>query len=76
MDKPKLDRSQHGREDFYAFIGRVSLQLVKSNADAITVTNFLREIIEAGVHTLTMEQVIAMAQNYVDFTAAPPRLST
>jgi hypothetical protein len=76
MDKPKLDRSPQGREDFYAFIGRVSLQLVDNNVDAITVTNFLREIIEAGVHTLTMEQVLNMAQNYVDIVDAPPRLSS
>lgn len=75
MDKPKLDRSQPGREDFYAFIGHVCLQLVERNVDAITVTNFLREIIEAGVHTLTMEQVLDMAQNYVDLSDAPPRLS-
>jgi hypothetical protein len=70
MNKPKLDHSQHGREDFYAFIGRVSLQLVESNVDAITVTNFLREIIEAGVPTLTMAQVMDIAQNYVDFADA------
>lgn len=70
MHKPKLDRSQHDREDLYAFIGRVSLRLVESNMDAITVTNFLREIMAAGAHMLTMEQAMDIAQNYVDFADA------
>ena len=70
MPKPKLARNQQVREDFYAFIGRVSLRLVESNMDAITVTNFLREIMAADVHTLTMEQARDIAQNYVDFADA------
>lgn len=66
MKKSQTDFKQHSREDFYAFVGRISLQLVDSNADAITIANFLREINEAGSHTLTLEQAIEIAQNYVD----------
>ena len=70
MDKPQVDLSQHDRDAFYAFIGRVSLQLVDSNVDAITVANFLREIIAAGAHTLTLAQAMEMARNYVDLADA------
>ena len=66
MDKSQVDFKQHSREAFYAFVGRVSLQLVDSNADAITVANFLREINEAGARTLTLQKAIEIAQNYVD----------
>jgi hypothetical protein len=66
MDKSPDDCKQYSREAFYAFVGRVSLQLADSNADAITVANFLREITAAGAHTLTLEQTIEIAQNYVD----------
>lgn len=66
MDKPHVDFKQHGREAFYAFVGRVSLQLIDRNVDAITVANFLREIAAAGAPTLTLEQAIEIAQNYVD----------
>jgi len=48
MSKPVLDLSQHADEAFYALIGRVSLLLVEQNVDAITITMFLRELVEAG----------------------------
>jgi hypothetical protein len=66
MDKPLTDFEQHSREAFYAFVGRISLQLVESNADAITVANFLRELTASGGPTLTLEQAIEIATNYVD----------
>ena len=66
MGKPQSDFKQHSREAFYAFVGRVSLQLIESNVDAITVANFLREITAAGAQTLTLEQAMEIAQNYVD----------
>jgi hypothetical protein len=66
MDKPQTDFEQHSREAFYAFVGRISLQLVESNADAITVANFLRELTASGGPTLTLEQAIEIATNYVD----------
>ena len=50
MDKPLLDLAQCAHADFYAFIGQVSLLLVEHNIDAITVTMFLREIVDAGGH--------------------------
>src|SRR5262252_4255893 len=50
MDKPHLDLAHHAHGDFDAFIGRVSLLLVEHNIDAITVTMFLRELIDAGGH--------------------------
>ena len=75
MDKLKGNVEQHSRENFYAFVGRVSLQLVDSNADAITIANFLREINAAGAHTLTLEQVIEIAQNYVDIADLRPVFS-
>lgn len=71
MDKPQSDFKQHSREAFYAFVGRVSLQLIDSNVDAITVANFLREITAAGAHTLTLEQAREIAQNYVDIADGP-----
>jgi hypothetical protein len=76
MDKPQVDLRQHHRDAFYAFIGRVSLQLVDSNVDAITVANFLREVIAAGEHTLTPEQAVEIARNYVDLTDARLEFST
>jgi hypothetical protein len=66
MDKPRVDFKEDNQQAFYAFVGRVSLQLVDHNADAITVANFLREITEADRQTLTPEQALAIAQNYVD----------
>ena len=68
MDKPHFDLSQGGQDDFYAFVGRVSLQLVESNVDAITTANFLREIINAGGPTLDLIQAMNIARNYVAFT--------
>lgn len=68
MDKPVLDLGLQGREDFYALIGSVSLRLIERNVDAITVANFLREILETGEEALDTQQVIAIARNYVDFT--------
>jgi hypothetical protein len=73
MSKPVLDLSQHADEALYAFIGRVSLLLVEHNVDAITATMFLRELAEAGSSTLRVEQAMAIAQNYVECTTAPPR---
>ena len=73
MSKPVLDLSQHADEAFYALIGRVSLLLVEHNVDAITATMFLRELAEAGSSTLRVEQAMAIAQNYVECTTAPPR---
>lgn len=75
MDKPQANFQQHSREDFYAFVGRVSLQLVDSNADAITIANFLREINAAGAHTLTLEQAIEISRNYVDIADLRPVFS-
>ena len=42
MSKPVLELNQGAHEAFYAFIGRVSLELVEHNVDAITAANFLR----------------------------------
>ncbi len=66
MDKHQVDFKQNNQQAFYAFVGRVSLQLVDSNADAITIANFLREITEADRDTLTPEQALEIAQNYID----------
>jgi hypothetical protein len=66
MDKPMLDLTQHGNEDLYAFLGRVSLLLVEHNVDAITATTFLREVAEAGGSTLSLNQAQHIAQSYVD----------
>lgn len=66
MDKPMLDLTQHGNEDLYAFLGRVSLLLVEHNVDAITAATFLREVSEAGGSTLSLNQARHIAQNYVD----------
>ena len=66
MDKPRLDLTQHANEALYAFIGRVSLLLVEHNVDAITATMFLREIVEAGGSTLSLEQARNIAHSYVD----------
>jgi hypothetical protein len=65
MEKPILDINQHDNADFYTFVGRVALLLVASNVDAITATTFLREIVEAGDHTLSREQALSIAQHYV-----------
>jgi hypothetical protein len=69
MDKPLLDLAQCAHADFYAFIGRVSLLLVEHNIDAITVTMFLREIVDAGGHTLSLEQARDIASHYVDMAS-------
>jgi hypothetical protein len=69
MDKPLLDLAQSAHADFYAFIGRVSLLLVEHNIDAITVTMFLREIVDAGGHTLSLEQARDIASHYVDMAS-------
>jgi len=66
MNKQQVDFKQNNQQAFYAFVGRVSLQLVDSNADAITIANFLREITEADRDTLTPEQALEIAQNYID----------
>jgi hypothetical protein len=66
MDKTQVDFKQNNQQAFYAFVGRVSLQLVDNNVDAITVANFLREITEADRHTLTPDQAIEIAQHYVE----------
>ena len=65
MSTPVLERNHDDHEAFYVFVGRVSLQLVKHNVDAITVANFLRELVDAGGSALTVEQAMAMAQNYL-----------
>lgn len=70
MTKPKLDYTHPHAENFYDFIGRVSLQLVEHNVDAITATMFLREIAEAGGSKLPLEQARHIAQNYVDIGAS------
>jgi hypothetical protein len=66
MDKPSMQLTPGTAADFYAFIGQVSLLLVEHNVDAITATTFLREIVEAGGSTLSLEQARRIAQNYVD----------
>ena len=73
MSKPGLDLSQNADETLYALIGRVSLRLVEHNVDAITATMFLRELAEAGSSTLRVEQVMAIAHNYVECVTATPR---
>ena len=69
MDKPLLDLAQCAQTDFYALIGRVSLLLVEHNIDAITVTMFLREIVDAGGDALSLEQVRHIASHYVDMAS-------
>ena len=69
MDKPLLDLTQCAHADFYALIGRVSLLLVEHNIDAITVTMFLREIVDAGGDALSLEQVRHIASHYVDMAS-------
>jgi hypothetical protein len=69
MDKPLLDLAQCAHADFYALIGRVSLLLVEHNIDAITVTMFLREIVDAGGYALSLEQVKHIASHYVDMAS-------
>jgi hypothetical protein len=69
MDKPLLDLAQCAHADFYALIGRVSLLLVEHNIDAITVTMFLREIVDAGGDALSLEQVRHIASHYVDMAS-------
>jgi hypothetical protein len=75
MDKPPSDFKEHSQDAFYAFVGRISLQLIDSNVDAITVANFLREITAAGAQTLTLEQAMEIAQNYVDIADGPIEFS-
>ena len=65
MSKPTLELNQDTDDALYAFIGRVSLLLVEHNVDAITAANFLRELAEAGGSALSVEQAMAIAQNYV-----------
>lgn len=67
MNKPVLDLNQDVHEAFYAFVGRVSLQLVEHNVDAITAANFLRELAEAGGSALSLEEARAIATNYVTY---------
>ena len=74
MTKPKLDHTAAHEEDFYAFIGRVSLRLVEHNVDAITAAMFLREIAEAGGSTIPLAQARHIAQNYVDIPNAQPHV--
>src|SRR5262245_3281654 len=69
MDKPLLDLAQWAHADFYALIGRVSLLLVAHNIDAITVTMFLREIVDAGGDALSLAQVRHIASHYVDMAS-------
>jgi hypothetical protein len=71
MDKPILELVLHAHGDFYAFIGQVSLLLVAHNVDAITVTTFLREIVDAGGPTLSLEEAKHIASNYVDVVSRP-----
>jgi hypothetical protein len=72
MSKPVLELHHDANEAFYAFIGRVSLQLVEHNVDAITAANFLRELVEAGGSALSVQEAMAIAQNYVTFGAPLP----
>jgi hypothetical protein len=72
MDKPVLELNHDAHEAFYAFVGRVSLQLVEHNVDAITAANFLRELAAAGGSALSVEEAMAIAQNYVTFAAPLP----
>lgn len=65
MHKPVVTLDHGAQEALYAFIGRVSLELVEQNVDAITAANFLRELAEAGGSALSLEQARAIAQNYV-----------
>ena len=69
MDKPLLDLAQCAHADFYALIGRVSLLLVEHNIDAITVTMFLREIVDAGGDAHSLAQVRHIASHYVDMAS-------
>ena len=60
------------QDALYAFIGRVSLLLVAHNVDAITATMFLREIVDAGGQTLSLEQARHIASNYVEMVPGNP----
>jgi hypothetical protein len=66
MEKPVRHLDLQAKAAFYALIGRVSLLLVEENVDAITATNFLREIAEAGGSALETEQALQIAKNYID----------
>jgi hypothetical protein len=70
MERPILDLTHNTDAEFYAFIGRVSVLLVEHNVDAITATMFLREIVEAGGSTLSLEQVRRIAHSYVEMATA------
>lgn len=65
MDRPAVDLNQPADKDFYALVGRVGLMLVEHNADAISVANFLREIMDAGGSALDLEQVRAIARTHL-----------
>jgi hypothetical protein len=66
MDRPRLAPLPHDHEALYAFIGQVSVLLVAHNVDAITVTMFVREIVDAGGPALSLEQATQIASHYVD----------
>lgn len=74
MEKPILDLNQHDNVDFYTFVGRVGLLLIEHNVDAITVSTFLREIVEAGGRHLSRAQAMQIAGNYVQIKGAPATL--
>jgi hypothetical protein len=73
MARPMLHLDLQTKAGFYSLIGRVSLLLVEENVDAITATNFLREIAEAGGSMLDTEHAIQIAQNYVDIRHPEPQ---
>jgi hypothetical protein len=72
MDRPQLALLLHDQDALNAFIGRVSLLLVAHNVDAITVTMFLREIVDAGGQALSLEQARRIASNYVEIVPGNP----
>ena len=72
MDRPQFAPPPHDQDALYAFIGRVSVLLVAHNVDAITVTMFLREIVDAGGQALSLEQARHIASNYVEMVPGNP----
>lgn len=72
MTNANLEPAFPYEKDIYAFVGRVTLQLVAHNVDAITTTTFLREIVEAGHEKISLEQAKNIAKNYIDLAAISP----
>jgi hypothetical protein len=66
MDRQTLDLDQQAEKEVCALVGRASLMLVENNVDAITVANFLREIVDAGGTLLDLKQARAIAHSHLE----------